>query len=552
MSPTHLEIIPLGGLGEFGMNMMIYRWGDDSIIVDAGMMFPGSEHPGVNVIVPDLSALEGCPRVHGLILTHGHDDHVGAVPWLLASRDLPVYATPHTLALVRRRLEEHPQIDTPRLLPLVQGDTLSLGPFQIEAIVAGHSIPQSRMLLIRTPLGNVVHTADFKLDPHPPDGAQTDLGRLAEIGREGVLALCSDSTNADQPGFTAGELTVTRGIDSVLASSERRVLVTIFASHISRLEQLGQLARKHGRRLALVGSSLQAHAEIAERLGLLHLPAQLRLSGEAVMALPPRHALIVASGSQAESSSSMTRIAAGQHREIQLAEGDRVIHSARVIPGSARAIGRMINGFLRRGVEVITAADAPVHVSGHPSQEELRVLIQLLRPRYLLPIHGEYRQLHSHARLAVQGGLAKDAVCIAETGDVVALDARSISVVDRISARPVFIGSDLASIDPALLRERRRFAGDGVVIAVVALDAAHQLREGYPRLLTRGVAGADDGPDGVLESVGAALDAALRRGTPSERGDSGWIESTVQTELRRQFRRGGQGEPLILPVVVEA
>jgi len=551
--PSHLEIVPLGGLGEFGMNLMVYRCGEDCLVVDAGMMFPGQEHLGVDVVIPDLSFLDDCGTIHGVILTHGHEDHIGALPYLLARHEVPVYASEHTRALIAARLAEHDALAGPELRALPDaGRALRLGPFSVECIQAAHSIPQSRMLLIDTPPGRVLHTADFKLDPAPADGMGTDVTRLAALGGENVLALLCDSTNADCPGFTPSESSVERGIDALLQSAKRRVLVTTFASNVSRIQALARLARRHRRRIALVGTALEQQAQIAERLGLLEFGTDLRLSPSAAMELPPQRVMLVATGSQGEPMSALARIAVGNHREVELQEGDLVIHSARTIPGNEQSIGRMINHLMRRGAEVVTASEAMVHASGHASGEELRILLSWVRPRYLVPIHGEYRQLRAHARLAVGAGLPKERVCLAESGHVVALSPDEIRVADRVHVGQVFIDATLDRVDRDLLRDRRRSAGDGIVVSVVAVDREGGAVDGYPEIVTRGfVPGSDDGAEAWLREARQVVIDCLHASSPAERGDEAILKAKIQTHLKRFLRRKTQRQPLIIPVIVE-
>jgi ribonuclease J len=534
------------------MNLMLYRWGQDCLVVDAGMMFPGAEHLGVDVVIPDMSFLDECGRLLAVILTHGHEDHIGALPYLLAKHDVPVYSTPYTQGLIRHRLEEHNLLSgrSLHLLP-ADGAPLTFGPFQVESLTAAHSIPQARMLVLRTPLGVIVHTADFKLDPTPVDGVGTDMRRLAQLGREGVLALLSDSTNADQPGFTPSERSVRPGLEALLVRSSHRIFVTTFSSHIHRVQQLGQLAQRHGRKIALVGTSLRVHAEVAERLGLLQLPAGTRVSAETAMTLPRQQVLIVASGSQGEPMSAAARIAVGKHREVEIDTGDLVIHSARPIPGNHKSIGRMLNHFLRRGAEVVTAAEAPIHVSGHPAQDELRLLLQLLRPKYLVPIHGEYRQLHAHARLGVDCGMDPAHVQLADTGDVIALDDRTIGIRDRVRVGQVFLDATLEQVDRAMLRDRKRVAWDGLVVPVVAVDRQRGVLSGYPQILTRGFLPDVEPDEGLLLEAKQLLAQSLTDASPEERADEGLLRARIQAELKRFLRRRTQREPLILPVIVE-
>lgn len=550
-SDSHIEIVPLGGLGEFGMNLMLYRQGDDCIVVDCGMMFPGADHLGVDVVIPSLAHLDDCGTIHGVILTHGHEDHTGALPYLLAKRDLPVYGTPFTLGLVQGRLEEH-GLGRPgalRTFP-APGSPLRLGPFEIEGIPVAHSIPQALLLVIRTSLGTIVHTADFKLDPDPTDGAGIDLSALERLGEEGVLALLSDSTNAGEPGFTAGERSVVPALDSLVADARRRVFVTCFASNVHRVQTVSDVAARHGRRVALVGSSMIGHSEVAARLGLLRFPAGHRIEPEAAMDLPPEKALFLVTGSQGEPMSALARIAVDEHREARVEEGDVVLHSARTIPGNEKSVGRMINHLFRRGAEVITRTEAPIHVSGHPAREELKLLLRTLRPRFLLPIHGEYRQLLTHARLGSEAGLEAGAVVVAASGDVVALGGSSCEIVDRVPVGQVFIDETLEEVDLDVLRDRRRIAGDGIVVTVVAVDRESGAVNGTPEIVSRGFVPGDDDA-GVLDDARAVVASALSDATPEERADEGLLKARIQTELRRFLRRRTQRRPLIVPVVVE-
>jgi ribonuclease J len=550
-SPPHIEIVPLGGLGEFGMNLMLYRHGKDCIVVDAGMMFPGAEHLGVDVVIPNLSYLDQCGTLHGVVLTHGHEDHTGALPYLLARREVPVHAAPFTLGLVRNRLFEHDLAVRDLLRPLPTGGApLTLGPFSVETLPVTHSIPQAAMLVLRTPVGTIVHTADFKLDPTPPDGVSADLSALARLGNEGVLALLSDSTNADRPGFTPGERSVVPVLDGLLASARERVFVTSFASNIQRIQLVIDLAARRGRKIALVGSSMLAHSEVAERLGLLRIPAGLRVDPGTAMGLPREQALILVTGSQGEPMSALARIAVDEHRDARIEEGDLVIHSARTIPGNEKSIGRMINHLLRRGARVVTQADAPVHVSGHPAREELKLLLRLLRPRFLIPIHGEFRQLQEHGRVGREAGLAQDAVLLADSGDLIFLSESECFVADQVPVGQVFIDDTLEEVDLAVLRDRRRIAGDGIVVTVVAVDRARGGVNGTPEIISRGFC-PGDGEEGILEEARQVVSQALAVATPEERADEGLLKARIVTDLKRFLRRRTQRRPLIVPVLVE-
>jgi ribonuclease J len=548
---SHLELIPLGGLGEFGMNLMLIRHADDCVVVDAGMMFPGAEHLGVDVVIPNLEFLEACGTLHGVILTHGHEDHVGALPWLLARHDVPVWCTPFTRGLIRGRLAEHDLLDDTTLHTIpAEGGRVALGPFDVEAIPVSHSIPQSVMLAVRTPVGTIVHTADFKLDPDPPDGVTTDVERLAALGHEGVLALLSDSTNADRPGFTPGERTVAPALDALIGQAPGRVFVTTFSSNIHRMQQVIDLAHRHGRRVALVGRSIQNQMEVAQRLDLARMPAGRRVPVDAVMDVPPEGIVVLVTGSQGEPMSAMSRIALQRHKEVAIEDDDLVIHSARVIPGNEKSIGRLINHLMRRGARVVTAADAAVHVSGHPSREELRQMLRLLRPRWLVPVHGEYRQLHAHASLAGEDSIPADRVCLASSGDVIALNETECRITDRVPVGHVFIDAALDEVDFGVLRERRKIAGDGIVVPVVAVDCESGTVGSSPEIVTRGFV-FDGEDDPVLADARRVVVEAVADASPEERSDEGVLKARIQTELKRFLRRRTQRRPLIIPVIVE-
>jgi len=548
--PTAPEIIPLGGLGEFGANVTVFRHGRDCVLVDVGLKFPGPEHPGADVIVPDLSDLGELGTLHAVLLTHGHDDHVGALPFLLERHDVPVYAADHALGLARAALADHlrgPVGGELRRLP-PDGTPLELGPFVVTTLTAAHSIPQTKMIVVRTPAGTIVHTADYKLEASPGVADTTDLAALEALGREGVLALLGDSTNADRPGTTPAECSAIRALAPLVREAPERVLVTCFASHVERIAGLAGIAVETGRRLALVGGSLVAQVELAERLGLLRIAPGIRVAADEVLGLPRRRVLVVASGSQAEPGSALARIAAGTHRDIELAPGDRMIHAARVIPGNERAISRVLDRLCDAGVDVITAADAPVHVSGHGSRDEIGRVLDLVRPRHLLPIHGGFRQLRAHARLAVERGFPLERVIQAHPGDVISLGPERAEVVARVPVKRLCLDARLRPLDDTLLRERSQMAAGGVVVPIVTVargasdaDGAQVLSRGYP-------GGPDATPD---ESILRVVRAALLDAPPTERGDAAALAARIQGDVARFLRRNGERRPLVLPVVLE-
>ena len=548
MSKTpQLEIVPLGGLGEFGMNLMLYRWGDDCLVVDAGMMFAGSHLPGIDFVVPDISFLEQAGRLNGIVLTHGHEDHIGAVPHLLERFPAPVYGSDYTLELLRRRFAQRQSATTPvlRRLP-ISPESVRLGPFRVEAIPVAHSTPQSRLIALETPVGWVVHTSDFKLDPNPPDGEGTEQQRLMEIGRRGVLVLLSDSTNADRAGTTPGEASAHRGLDQVLQGATERVLLTTFASNVQRLAGLGKLAQAHGRRLALLGASVNRHAEVAQQLDLLPLHPGLRIAGDRLAELPRSAVLAVASGSQGEPLSAMSRIAAGKHPDLSLDPGDTVIHSARIIPGNEKPIGAMINRLMRQGAQVITSADAPVHVSGHASAAELQQLIEWLQPRWFVPIHGEYRQLQAHSRLAVDAGLDPRHVLLAESGDRIRVGERTFEIVGQAPVGRTNMESGGDAVPWELVSDRRKSSKHGVVVAVVDIHKQTGAAAGYPGIATRGFRPQLDDEEEMLDLFRQTIAEALAEAPAKERRDSKALEARIEVHLRRCIRRKDQRAPLVI------
>jgi ribonuclease J len=549
--PPAVEIIPLGGLGEFGMNLMVYRCGGDCLVVDAGMMFPGAEHLGVDVVVPNMEFLDDAGTIHAVLLTHGHEDHIGALPFLLARRDVPVYGSPYTLGLVRGRLAQHALDAVPRLTVFPPpGSPLRLGPFTVDTLPVSHSIPQSAMLVIDTPVGRIVHTADFKLDPYPLSGSGTDLARLARLGEDGVLALLSDSTNAELPGFTAGERTVRPGLARLIGAATGRVLVTTFSSNIDRLQQVIDVGVACGRKIAIVGSSMEFHTDVAQQLGLLRIPPGSAATAEQAMSVAPQKALFVVTGSQGEPTSALARIAVDKHRDVVVSDGDLVLHAARAIPGNDKSIGRMINHLLRRGATIVTAEEAPIHVSGHPRRDELALLIHLLRPKFLVPIHGEYRQLLAHAALARACGLDSRSVTIAESGDRLALTGEGLERVDRVPVGQVFIDGALDRVDFGMLRDRRQVAGDGIVVAVVAVHRESGSVSGPAEIASRGFV-SDAAEEDLLREARDVVALSLADTSLEERADEGLLKARIQAGLRRFLRKRTQKRPLIIPVVVE-
>jgi len=491
VSPGTLEVVPLGGLGEFGMNMMAVSWEDTTILIDAGVMFPDPDQLGVDLIIPDLAYVEArASRVKALVLTHGHEDHIGAVPHVVPLFDGPIYGTAFTLALVAPKLEEHGIDPGDRLKPVSPRQSVTVGPLTIEFIRVTHSMPDCVALAITCPLGTIIHTGDFKIDQTPIDGEHFDLHRFAELGGKGVLALFADSTNVDRKGFTGPEIDVLDAFEELFTSTEGKLVVAAFSSSLYRVQLLVNLAAQFERKVAFVGRSLVQNTEIAQRLGVLRVPSGLQIRDSDVHNYAAQDVLCIATGSQGEPQAALSRIAIDDHRHVHLKPDDTVVFSARAIPGNEKAIARTMSHIARRGADVITDGMKHVHVSGHGSEEELKLVISLVRPRYFVPIHGEFRQLTRHARVAqrVMGGTdRKLQVLMAEDGDVIQFDQRGARIAEKVPTGRVLIDvTRVGEVGEEVLRDRRHLAGDGVVVAVLAISRATGALVGDPEVIARG------------------------------------------------------------------
>jgi ribonuclease J len=539
-----LRIIPLGGLGEIGMNLMVYEHGSEIIVVDCGMMFPDAATLGVDVIIPDMSYLfERAERVRAVFLTHGHEDHIGAIPFLVEKLKIPVYGMPLALGFVEDKLEEFGvEAD---LHPIQPRDVIEVGPFRVEALRVTHSIIDALGFAITTPAGTIIHTGDFKIDHTPVDAKTTDLARFAEYGERGVLALLSDSTNALVPGHCPSEKTVGSGLDRVFSSARGRIIVTTFASHIHRVQQIIDLARRHNRKVMLVGRSLVDNVETAERLGYLRFPREQRGANRE---LAPAETVILTTGTQGEPSSALSRMAIGEHRQVEITRGDIVVISARTIPGNERAVNHVIDNLYRRGAEVVSNEQPDVHVSGHACQEELKLMLNLTKPKFFIPIHGTLRHLIHHARLAQDTGVPHGAVIT--NGQVVEIDGRELRIHDeRVPNGKVFIDAEAEEVPEVVVRDRQHLAEDGFVIVVVAVDSDGRLIRD-PEIITRGLVHVDESQD-VLDEVRALLSQIFTTSPADELRDSDLLQEKMRAALKRYFRKTMGRRPLILPVIWE-
>jgi ribonuclease J len=555
MSDHKLQLIPLGGLGEFGMNSMAIRYGDDIIVVDAGMMFPDAELLGVDIVIPDFAYLvQHRDMVRGLILTHGHEDHIGAVPFFLSEINVPIYSAPFTLAMVERRLEEHGMLDDAKLHKVKPGSRIELGPFTIEFIHVTHSIVSSMALAITTPLGVIIHTGDFKVDPTPTDNEPFDLHTFADYGKRGVLLLMSDSTNVDRPGYTESERAVRPRLDEIFYRAERRLVISCFSSSIHRLQQILDVAAEYGRKVAFLGRSMNNVTEIAHSLGLLSLPDGILLRPQDIMQVEPSKVVVVASGTQGEPMSALSRIAVDNHKNLSVERGDTVVLSARIIPGNEKGIYRMINHFAKRGADVIYGnMNPPVHVSGHGSIEELRLVLNLLRPRYFLPIHGEYRQMAKHAALASHlRGAGLEETFTLETGETLEIDRAGARRGEKVQVGRVCIDSGTIDevVEDIVIRDRRHLSEDGFVIPIIAISKNSGRNESLPEIVSRGFMSFDDGSE-LMQKARQVVAKTLDSSSEEERTDWGVMQEKIRADLKRFLNKETSRRPLIMPVILE-
>ena len=556
VSPSTLEVVALGGLGEFGMNMMALSWEDTTILIDAGVMFPEPDQLGVDLIIPDMSFVESRrDNVKALVLTHGHEDHIGAVPHVFELFDGPVYGTAMTLAFVEPKLEEHGIDPGDRLQTVKPRQRVTVGPFGIEFIRVTHSMPDCVALAITTPIGTIVHTGDFKIDQTPIDGQHFDLHRFAELGTEGVLALFADSTNIDRRGFTGPEIEVIDAFEELFTSTTGKLVVATFSSSIYRMQVLVDLAAQFDRKVAFVGRSVVQNTEIAQRLGYLRIPGGMQIRDSDVQNYASQDVLCITTGSQGEPQAALPRIAIDDHRFVKLGPDDTVVFSARSIPGNEKAIARTMSHIARRGADVVTPDLKHVHVSGHGSAEELKLVLSLVRPRYFVPIHGEYRQLSQHARVAakvMRGADRHVQVLLAQDGDIIQFDAHGARIADKAPTGRVLIDTTrVGEVGDEVLRDRRHIAGDGVVVAVVAISRHTGTMTGAPELVARGFVVDAGEEESLFADAGRVIGECIASAGVEERTDQGLMTEKLRIELRRFFKKRSGRRPLVLPVLME-
>lgn len=546
MSGNVLRLIPLGGLGEIGKNMMLIEYGDSILVIDAGLMFPENYMLGIDIVIPDITyLLEHKDKVRGIIITHGHEDHIGGLPYVLPQVNVPVYATRLTRGLIEVKLKEHKLLGEASLHTIQPGDALNLGPFRVEFFRVCHSIPDGVGLAVDTPVGLVVHSGDFKFDHSPVDGQLTDFAKLAELGGRGVSVLLSDSTNAETPGYTHSEQEIGETFDRIFAKAEGRVIVATFASNISRIQQVIEIAERYQRRVGVVGRSMVNNVKMAIELGYLHVSPEMLLTIDEINRLPPKKVVIVCTGSQGEPTSALVRMASDEYRSISISPGDTVIVSATPIPGNEELINHTLNNLFRLGADVYYDELLDVHVSGHASREEQKMMLNLVRPRFFVPIHGEYRHLVLHARMAQQLGIPAENIFVIESGQVLEFDGHKAWLGEEVAGGYVFVdGLGVGDVGQVVLRDRQHLSRDGFLIAVVAVDKTGKLLA-EPDIISRGFVYMREAEELIEQAKEQVLMALEKKSSPEV--ISAKIKDTLSEFLYEQTRR----RPMILPVVIE-
>jgi ribonuclease J len=550
MQTKKLKIIPLGGLGEFGMNCLALRYEDDIIVIDAGLMFPETELLGVDIVVPDITYLiENRAHVRAIILTHGHEDHIGGLPWILSELKVPVYGTEFTLAYVEGKLDEHKLLDEIELIEIEPRHKFTLGPFTIEPIRVTHSLVDCVALAIETPVGIVIHTGDFKIDLSPLDAHAFDLHTFAEYGKRGVLALLQDSTNVERSGYTPSERAVIPRLDEVFSQAKKKLFFTCFSSSIYRIRIALDLAKKHGRKVAIVGRSMMDSTEIAQDLGYIDIPPGLVINPGQMRDFTPEQLMILISGTQGEPMSALSRAAVDNHKHAHIDAGDTVILSSRIIPGNEKSIFRVIDHLYRRDANVICddGSNGLIHVSGHGAQEEQRLLINLVRPKFFIPVHGDYRNLVRHAGLAMETGAVEHAIVI-EDGDVLELDKDNARKKDKVTAGRILIdsGSSIDVVEDLVIKDRRILSEDGIVLAVLAINKRTGKVEQQPEVIMRGFGGSD-----ITDEARAVVLKTLDGLSLEQKADYGMVKEKVRAELKRLIQKTTGRRPMIMPVILE-
>ena len=545
-----LKIIPLGGLNEIGKNMTAYEYGGEIIVVDCGMAFPDEDLYGIDCIIPDVTYLvKNRARIRGLFITHGHEDHIGAIPYVLKQINLPIYTTRFTAGLIKLKLEEHGLLKATKLITVDPGKSVRAGKFTVEFIHVNHSIADSVAFAIHTNMGVVVHTGDFKIDSTPIDGEVIDLARLGELGKEGVLCLCADSTNAERPGYTPSEKTVGAAFMRQFQNCEERIIVTTFASNVHRIQQVLDAAAAHGRKVAVTGRSMENMMKVSTELGYMKVPKNTLVDINKIKGLPKNKQVIVTTGSQGEEMSALYRMAFSTHKQVELGAGDKVIISASAIPGNEVTVGRVINELFRKGVKVVYDRADMLHVSGHACQEELKIIHALTRPRFFVPLHGEQRMLQIQSQLAQQMGMERNHIAIAENGNVVEMTTKTLKINGSVPAGEIYVdGSGVGDVGAVVLRDRKRLAEDGMVVVVMPISSYDGALLSEPEIITRGFIYVKESGDLLKELQNVAVDAISN--LPRKRSrDDGELRGAVKSAVSNYLFKNTKRSPMVIPVV---
>lgn len=546
-----LKIIPLGGLGEIGKNLTVYEYGQDIVVVDCGLGFPDEELYGVDVVIPDIAYLkQNKDRIRGIVITHGHEDHIGALPYVMRELDVPIYATPLTAGIIELKLEEHDLLYNTQIFTKRAGDRFKLGCFEIEFIHVNHSIADSVALAIRTPVGVVIHTGDFKIDVTPVQGEMIDLARLGQLGKQGVLALLSDSTNVERPGHTESERKVADKFDELFKGCDKRIIVTTFASNVQRIQQIVNVAAKYKRKVAVTGRSMENMIRVAMELGYMDIPEGVLMDLTQIKGQPKNRTVIISTGSQGESMSALYRMAFSEHKQINIDANDRIIISASAIPGNETTISRVIDELFHKGAEVIYDRHTDLHVSGHASQEEQKLMLALTKPRFFVPVHGEYRMLCKHAEIAHTMGISPNHTVIAENGSVIELSRKTAKIADHVQAGRVFVdGSRVGDVGSVVLRDRKHLAEDGMIVVTIALSSLDNSLVGGPDVLTRGFIYEKDSED-LIEEVKRVVHESLASCRHQKITDANGIKNKIRTNLTGYLYKTTKRSPMILPMII--
>ena len=550
---SKLRIIPLGGLGEIGKNMTVIEFGNDLLLIDCGMGFPDEDMYGIDVVLPDITYLRNnASRIRGLIITHGHEDHIGAVPYVLKELDIPIYTTPLTAALIELKLEEHDLLYNTQIFTKKAGSVFRIGCFTIEFIRVNHSIPDAVALAIKTPVGMIVHTGDFKIDLTPISGGMIDLVRFGELGNEGVLALMSDSTNVETPGHSASERKVGESFDKLFQNCDKRIIITTFASNVHRLQQIINVAAKYHRKVAVTGRSMENVLRTAMVLGYMEVPEGVLVDLEQIKSQPKNRTVIISTGSQGEAMSALYRMAFAEHKQIQIDSGDRVIISASAIPGNENIISRVIDELFHKGAEVIYDRHTDLHVSGHACQEEQKMMLALVKPKYFIPVHGEHRMLVKHAELGRMMGVAPKNIVIAENGKVIEFTKKGVLCEDSVPAGAVLVDGSggIGEVGSVVMRDRHRLAEDGMIVIVMTYSSYDHKLLAVPEILTRGFIYVKDSED-VIEEMSRVVMETVESCDAQEITDWNSIKTKVKSNLSGFLYKTTRRSPMILPVITE-